>query len=120
MNKLNVVIVPVGKEPYAAEIEDKLDSYQSIVHGFIEPVYFEEGLILICNDEGKINGLKGNRRVGDDIIAGDFFIVADGNDGEFHSLTPEQIETIIKRFKQTEAFTAEDVENAIIIEVRAF
>jgi len=30
-------------------------------------------VVIICNEEGKINGMKLNRYIGHDIIAGPFF-----------------------------------------------
>ena len=41
-----------------------------------------------------------NRRVGNDIIAGPFFIVGDSQDGEFVSLSDEQIENYIQEFEE--------------------
>ena len=51
-----------------------------------------EDAVIICNEEGKINGMGPNREVGRDIIFGPFLIVGDdANIGDNLSLTDEQI-----------------------------
>ena len=64
------------------EVGTSLDAMQQTVGGSIEAYYpFEEQVCIVCNDEGKINGLPLNRAIRDedtneivDIIAGTFFI----------------------------------------------
>ena len=45
-----------------------------------------------------------NRRLGDDILCGPFFIVRDNGEGDFASLTNSQIEYYKNRFAQPERF----------------
>ncbi|HEX3028602.1 MAG TPA: DUF3846 domain-containing protein, partial [Clostridia bacterium] len=42
--------------------------------GLFECVYLDDNCIAVVNEEGKINGMVLNRRIGNDIIAGPFFI----------------------------------------------
>ena len=70
---------------------------------------FEEEAAVICNDEGKINGMELNRALRDDngrvydIIAGPFLIC--GLDGDrFGSLPDELISKFYEQFKQPEMF----------------
>lgn len=108
--KIKGLLVEPHKLPKEIEIENTLDNLQSLVDGYIECVYLQNDndIVLICNDEGKINNMPLNRDIGYDIIAGPFFIV--GNDYEnadFKSLTEEQILKYKIRFdknsiKQTE------------------
>ena len=51
-----------------------------------------------------------NRRVGNDIIAGPFFIAGDSEDGEFISLTDEQIKQYTNEFGKIQEFTGEELE----------
>lgn len=61
----------------------------------------DDSVVLICNEEGKINGSKYNRDIGYDIIAGTFIIVRENpDDGEDRSLTDEQIEKYKERFNE--------------------
>lgn len=64
---MKVLKVCPGKRPYCIEIESGLSSLQQQVGGFIETVYpFEEPVAVICNEEGKINGLPFNRSLKDE------------------------------------------------------
>ena len=87
--------------PKEIEIEDKLENYQRLVEGMIECVYLQNDrdVVLVCNDEGKINNMPLNRDIGYDIIAGPFLILGDDyENGDFKSLTEEQILKYKMRF----------------------
>lgn len=88
--KITVVIVKPGKAPTVNEIETGLQSYQSIVGGYIEEVTIDENTILICNEEGKLKGLAPNRIVNEDMICGTFFLAGYDGGEELVSLTEEQ------------------------------
>lgn len=110
--KLKVLIVEPMKEPYPAEVENTLEGLQRAVGGYIEAVYLEDNVVLVCNEEGKLIGLPGNRSFGNDIIAGTFFVVGSNDDGDFVSLTEDKIRQYSDRFLKPEAFTQEQVEDA--------
>ena len=108
--KIKVVLLEPGKLARTVEIENSLESLQSVVGGYIEPgYYFDEPVCLICNDEGKINGMPLNRGVRDkdgkiiDIIAGTAFI-CDCSGENFGSLNEDQIKLYTKMFKYPEQF----------------
>ena len=61
-NKLTVLKVEPGKAPEEVTIPNTLDAMQHVVGGYIEVVYLEDAC-LVCNEEGKLIGLEGNRRV---------------------------------------------------------
>ena len=61
-------------------------------------------------------GLPGNRRLGNDVIAGTFFLAGDTPDGDFCSLTQEQADRWSRHFAQTETFQPGEVERKIHIE----
>ena len=64
-NLMRVVYVEPNKPPYVAEIENTLEGKQRAVQGYIEPVYIEnDGTCLIGNEEAKLIGMEGNRRIG--------------------------------------------------------
>ena len=86
------------------------EEMQRAVDGHMETVYMGDSTILICNEEGKVKGMDCNRRVGDDVIAGPFFIV--GEDGEdFRSLTDEEAQRYMERFAQPVQIEQEEVQN---------
>lgn len=109
---IKVLVVEPEKAPYVKEIEPKLDSYQAEVGGYIQAIYpFDEPVAIICNEEGKLNGLDLNRALRDedgaiyDIVAGTFLVVGLGEE-DFTSLDDEQIKQFEKRFKTPEMFVA--------------
>ena len=109
---MKVLIVEPKTKPRVADIEDTLEALQGIVGGLIECLYpFEDEVALLCNEEGKINGLPLNRALYDEdgqiyeIIAGNFFIVGALADEEnFTSLNQKQIEKFTKLYSTIETF----------------
>ena len=111
---MKVLMVEPGKSPYAAEIESGLKSLQAAVGGDIQAVYpFEEPVCLVCNEEGKLQGLPLNRALRDednriyDIVAGTFF-VCDCSTENFKSLSEEQLKRYTEKYKRPERFVQID------------
>ena len=107
---MKVLVVEPEKEPYVKEISRGLSSLQKEVGGFIEAVYpFEDPVAIICNEEGKLEGLPLNRALRDedghvyDIIAGTFLIAGLSEDN-FCSLDDTQIEKFSSMYKNPELF----------------
>jgi hypothetical protein len=89
---LRILKVEPGEVPYEKEIKDDLHSVQEEVGGgLFQPVYLDDGIVLCCNEEGKLNGMAPNRWLGGDIVCGPFFLVGDDGEGGFVSLTDEQM-----------------------------
>lgn len=116
MNKeitLTCVAVPVGGNPYIKHIENNLHALQAAVGGLIEVVRLSGDVLLICDEEAKLKDKDGNRRIGREIIAGDFIVV--GDDGEhFRSLTQSEIDAVMKFFREPHHITSEEVEETLI------
>ena len=112
MNKnIKVLVVKPEQAPTIAEYEDTLETWQQLVGGFIELCYpFEDDVAILCNEEGKINGLPLNRALKDnageivDIIAGIFAVIGLDNEGGFRSLTDEELEKYAKLYAMPEVF----------------
>ena len=116
--KIKCLLIKPYELPKLIEIENTLKAKQKIVGGYSEVVYLQNDndVLLICNEEGKINGLKLNRDIGYDIIAGPFLVV--GNDyenGDFKSLTEEQIIKYKIRFDENSIIQTENKINAILL-----
>jgi len=84
---LKVLMIEPGKAPYEAELDGSLKSMQEAVGGGIEGYYpYAEPVAIVCNDEGKINGLPLNRAIYNqdgemiEIMAGTFFIAGLGEE----------------------------------------
>jgi len=117
--EIKVLMVEPLKEPKAVTHKADLASLQKAVsigadyQGLIEIVTIDNGVCLLCNEEGKLIGLEGNRRIGNDIIAGVFYVVGENNDGDLISLTEEQMQTYKERFRNPEYHSKKDVANKI-------
>lgn len=107
---LRVLVVEPHKTPHEMFITDQLDDLQETVGGLIEIIGNGDGTLLVCNDEAKLNGMDGNRRLNGDVIAGPFFVV--GEDGEnFRSLTDEEMQKYMQRFQEIEDISPEEVQS---------
>lgn len=102
---IQIVLCEPRKKARIATITNTLAYLQQTVGGCIEAVYpFDDPVAIICNEEGKINGLELNRALRDesgtiyDILAGSFLIVGLGEE-DFASLTPEYQEKYRKLFE---------------------
>ncbi len=107
---MTVLVVAPGEKPSVETIPIGLENLQQQVGGYIEAIYpFEEPVGIVCNEEGKINGLQLNRALRDDensiydIVSGTFLVVGLGEE-DFCSLTPEQIKKYSEHFSEPEMF----------------
>ena len=107
---MRVLYVEPGKYPVVAEVQNELRALQRAVGGLIELVPLDRKVLLICNEEGKLDGLPGNRRLENgSIIAGSFLIVGDKGD-DFCSLTDKQLERYQKQFMEPQDISQDEVE----------
>ena len=110
-----VVYVEPGKPACVREIGADLESIQEAVGGgLFECVYpHEDSTVLVCNDEGKLRGMEGNRCLDTgSIIAGPFFVIGDAGEN-FRSLTDEEVECYLQKYAEPEHIPQEDVQNDI-------
>ena len=64
VNKISVLLIEPNKYPKMIEIDDTLEAMQKVVGGDIEEYMpFDDDVAIICNEEGKVNGLPPNRAV---------------------------------------------------------
>lgn len=107
---ITVVMCEPGKLAKTVEIGTRLEDLQKAVGGCIEAYYpFEEEVCIVCNDEGKFNGMRPCRAIyGEgkqlmDIVFGPFFI-CDCSGENFGSLSQEQIEKYTDQFRNPEHY----------------
>ncbi len=109
-NLMRVLYVEPHRIPYETEISDTLEGMQQAVGGWIEPVYLDDDIVIVGNEEAKLEGLDGNRRLENGIImAGPFFICGEANE-EFRSLTDEEVVKYMDQFHEPENISPEEVE----------
>ncbi len=120
-NLLAVVFVEPHKKPVVRKIRNEYEDISHAVGGLIEHIYQKDGTILVANEESKLLGMDGNRRLNDgkSILAGPFFVV--GDDGEdYRSLTEEEIKKYMNRFDEIEEITPEEVAGDMWMTVTTF
>ena len=117
--QVKALMIEPNKNPCVVDLMTDLDSLQKAVsigapeQGLIEFVYLEDNVSLLLNEEGKLIGLEPNRRLGDDILCGVFYVVAENDEGELISLTEAQQEHYSKMFEHIEPIDKAEVLNTI-------
>ena len=108
--RIKVIYCEPGKVARVAEIGTELEDLQRAVGGYIETYYpYEEEVCIICNEEGKFNGMRPCRAVyGEDkeimdIIFGPF-LICDCSGENFGSLNEEQLKRFSEQFRYPENF----------------
>lgn len=116
---VKAIKVEPKKPPCVVDLNTDLDSLQKAVsigapdQGLIEFVYLGDNVSILCNEEGKLIGLEANRRLGDDILCGVFYVVAENEDGELMSLTLAQQEHYSQMFEEPDVIDQADVGKTI-------
>ena len=114
--EITVLMVEPGRHPRVTKLKDDLDSLQKAVsigadyQGLIEIIGIGNGDCILCNEEGKLIGLDGNRRFGDDILVGVFYIMSEDDEGNLVSLSEEKIQRYMARFWAPEVFDRTEIE----------
>lgn len=111
-NLMKVVYVEPNKPPFVSDLENSLKAEQRAIGGRIEPIYMGNDVCLVGNEEAKLIGMPGNRRIGDGstIIAGPFFVVGVAGE-DFRSLTDEEVEKYMDVFAEPEEISQDEVES---------
>ena len=107
---MTVLLIEPGMAPRKAEIDGSLKGMQQVVGGYIQAIFpFDDPVALICNEEGKLQGLPLNRILRDeegnifDIVAGTFFLCGAPPDSDsFTSLEEAYLEKYHQRFSSPE------------------
>ena len=110
---MKILRVDPGLYPQEAEINGSLESMRQLVGGLIQVIYpFDDTEVaLVCNDEGKLLGLPFNCALRDesgaiyDVVAGTFFLCSASWDSDtFGSLSEDQVQEYMERFRHPELF----------------
>ena len=109
-SEITVVACYPGKSAVVMRLQNTLEAKQAFVGGYIQAVYpFDDPVAIVCNEEGKINGMEPCRALFDesgdiyDIIVGPFLICGLDDEG-FISLTQEQQEQYLAMFRHPQMF----------------
>lgn len=77
---MRVILKEPGKSAEARDIENNLETLQSLVGGWIEHVPFIDGVGLIINEEGKLRGMQPNFEYGWDAVVGPAIFVGEADE----------------------------------------
>ena len=88
MSKIKVLYIPIDRDPEYIEVENETHTFNDLVEGYFETVTLKPGVALMCNEEGKINGMKPNLYISkiNDTVCGPVVIVG-VSDEEFVSVS---------------------------------
>lgn len=117
MYGLKTLMILPNEKPIETRVIDTLDNWQRAVSrlgedSMMEVTYpFDDSAVVVGNEEAKLIGMEGNRRVGNSIYAGPLYIVNDDGCGNFCDLTDEQIKKYNNMFEEPEDISPEEVEN---------
>lgn len=100
------------------EVENTLEGLQQFVGGYIECINLTEELVLVCNEEGKINGMSISTIWLEDgevveMIAGPCLVCRSDEEGEFVSIMDSDINVI--REKLTSGCDIDEGEDGVTI-----
>ena len=118
--KIRVLLIEPVMPPKIFYIEPSMKAFRKAVdadnikHGGVEAKKFEKNIYAIFNKDRFLANLEPNRRVGDDILAGNIYIIATNNNRVPISLTDEQVSRYALRFWNVESFDEMDVAEANI------
>ena len=104
-----MLYVEPHRKPFVTEISNTLEGQQNAVQGLIQYLYNDDRTITVINDESKINGMEGNRRIEGDVLVGPFFVAGDTGDN-LCSLTDEQLEKYATLFAEPEDIPRSEIE----------
>ena len=104
---IKALLIEPLKEPRVIESEQKLESYQEQVGGYIEALTISDDVVILVNEEGKLRGMIPNRRFNGDVLVGNILIV--GRKGEdFCGLSDKNIQLYTEQFKEPEDISKDE------------
>ena len=106
-----VVYVEPGKPAREMMLGSDIKDLQKAVGGLIELIYaHDDRTVIVGNDEAKLIGMEGNRRLETgSIIAGPFFVIGDGGE-DFRSLTDAEVNRYLQHYAQPHEISQEEVQ----------
>lgn len=118
MEMIKVMVFEPGKIPYIEAVRNEKRVFDKVVGGNYEKLNPDRMTALIYNPNGKQEGLKANRAVGDGIVYGTFFLAADLGKTGFGTLSPMQRQFYNAVYGEPGAFDDEEFEEDKPIRIR--
>ena len=123
---IKVLKVAPKEKPEVVELANNLDSLQKAVsigmegQGLIEILEIDSNTCILCNEEGKILNLEPNRRLGNDILCGVFYVTGQNKQGDLASLSPAGIEKYSKMFAEIPDILDSEVVKSMVMRFFAY
>ena len=81
MNKIRAIIKKLNEAAFMTVIDNKLETLQKIVGGYIETLTIADDLVIVCNEEGRLKNLPKNCNVcGVDFVGPIIFLGVSGDE----------------------------------------
>ena len=117
--EIKVLKVEPCKKPELVTLTNRLEDLQVAVSigadytGLIEIVDIDSKTCILCNEEGKLIGLKPNRVWGNDILCGVFYVCGQDRCGSLTSLSEEAVKHYTEVFAEYLYISPDDVADSI-------
>ena len=121
---IKVLKIAPGAHPEVVALKNNLTSLQEAVsigadyRGLIEIINLDASTCIIANEEGKLIGLTPNRRIGNDILCGVFYVAGQDKHGNLISITDMALQRYSALFYEIEDISAEEVDSTIFVTFR--
>lgn len=86
---MKIIFKEPGRVPEIRDIDGSLETLQKLVGGNIEPITLNNGMVILCDEDGKLKGKEPNiylERIKDTLVGNIIFL---GEDGEEFADFPE-------------------------------
>lgn len=119
MDGIRMLMILPHYPPIETYVKDKLDDLQRAVSDHceesrIEYTYpFDDDCMILGNENAKLNGMEGNRRLGNGVYAEPIFITRDNGVGGLCNLTDEQVLKYSEIFAEPHDISYEEVQNDV-------
>lgn len=100
---LKAILKKPYKNPTLIDIDNTLEALQGAVGGYIEAVRLSRGIVILCDEEGKLKGLAPNIELRDDFIFGNVLFVQSDDDGEFTDISWKNIARVLNVYSMPRA-----------------
>ena len=124
--KIRALKIEPGKYPEETYLDTDVRSLRDAVsigapkRCFFQRMYLEKDVVLLCNEAGKRIGLEGNRRIGNDIIAGVFYITECDSEENLISISDKNLLFYKIVFWFPEAFNPEEIKESMKTDLITF
>ena len=93
---MKIIFKAPGRVPEIRDIDGSLKTLQELVGGNIEPITLHNGMVILCDEEGKLRGKEPNiwlERIKDTLVGNVIFLGEDGE--EFTDFPEEHLDAVL-------------------------